>query len=121
MAQRLSEPLPLTVAAVAPVIEQKPTQMSDEALWEAMKAPVATASAPAPAPAPEPVAPNGFPTLEPLTTQSGLTKRVRGAQMPELGSNPIEDTPPRPADEVRSTLASLQRGVDLGRQRQGDS
>jgi hypothetical protein len=78
-----------------------------------MKAPVAEA--------PAPVAPNGFPTLEPMTTQSGLTKRVRGAQMPELGSSTVEDATPRPADEVRNTLASLQRGVDLGRQRQADS
>jgi hypothetical protein len=62
-----------------------------------------------------------LPPFEPLTTQSGLTKRVRGAQMPELGSSPIEDAPARPADEVRSTLASLQRGVDLGRQRHADS
>ncbi|MGB8860567.1 MAG: ATP-binding protein [Ilumatobacteraceae bacterium] len=143
MAQRLSEPLPLTVSVAAgPVTEQKPTQMTDEALWEAMKAPSTAPSEPmaapapapspapfvAPAPAPVPVvapatvplatAPNGVPTL---TTQSGLTKRVRGAQMPDLGTNQIEDVAPRPADEVRTTLASLQRGVDLGRQRQGDS
>lgn len=99
--------------------------MSDEALWEAMKAPVATAPAPPPVPAPSPmaapVATNGFPTLEPLTTQSGLTKRVRGAQMPDLGSPLVEDSTPRPANEVRDTLTSLQRGVDLGRQRQADS
>jgi len=120
MAQRLSEPLPLTVSAsAAPVMEQKPTQMTDEALWEAMKSPeprtVSAAAAPAAAPA------MTLPAFDPLTTLSGLTKRVRGAQMPELGSSQIEDTPPRPADEVRSTLASLQRGVDLGRQRHGDS
>ncbi|MCY7298950.1 MAG: ATP-binding protein, partial [Ilumatobacteraceae bacterium] len=122
MAQRLSEPLPLTVSAsAAPVMEQKPTQMTDEALWEAMKSPeprtVSAAAAPAAAPAPAMT----LPAFDPLITQSGLTKRVRGAQMPELGSSQIEDTPPRPADEVRSTLASLQRGVDLGRQRHGDS
>ena len=125
MSQRLSEPLPLTVsAAAAPVMEQKPTQMTDEALWEAMKAPSAEASVPVSVPAgPAPQGSNGFPTLEPLTatTQSGLTKRVRGAQMPELGSTPMEDAPPRAADEVRNTLASLQRGVDLGRQQHGDS
>ncbi len=127
MAQRLSEPLPVSVsAAAAPVMEQKPTQMTDEALWEAMKSPEpqtvsAALAAPAPAAPAAPAPAMTLPAFEPLTTQSGLTKRVRGAQMPELGSNPIEDAPPRPADEVRSTLASLQRGVDLGRQRHSDS
>ena len=123
MAQRLSEPLPLTMSvAAAPVMEQKPTEMTDEALWEAMKAPEPQATSASVA---SEVAPSTtsftLPAFEPLTTQSGLTKRVRGAQMPELGSSPIEDTTPRPAEEVRSTLASLQRGVDLGRQRHIDS
>ena len=105
MAQRLSEPLPLNASvAAAHAMEQKPTQMTDEAMWEEMKAPqdapgVATVAA-----------------LSPTV----LTKRVRGAQMPDLGSTEIEDAPPRPADEVRETLASLQRGVDLGRQRSHD-
>ena len=122
MAQRLSEPLPLTVSAsTAPVMEQKPTQMTDEALWEAMKSPEPRTLSAAAAPAAGPAPAMTLPAFDPLTTQSGLTKRVRGAQMPELGSSQIEDTPPRPADEVRSTLASLQRGVDLGRQRHGDS
>lgn len=69
------------------------------------------------------IEPLGTPSLttQSLTTQSGLTKRVRGAQMPELGSTQTEDTPARPAEEVRNTLASLQRGVELGRQQRGDS
>lgn len=116
MVQRLSEPLPVAAAvAVSAAVEQKPTEMTDEALWEAVNAPSPTALAGATA------SPTGLASLEPLTTQSGLTKRVRGAQLPELGSAPIEDATPRPADEVRSTLASLQRGVDLGRQRHSDS
>ena len=116
MVQRLSEPLPVAAAvAVSAAVEQKPTEMTDEALWEAVNAPSPTALAGATA------SPTGLAGLEPLTTQSGLTKRVRGAQLPELGSAPIEDATPRPADEVRSTLASLQRGVDLGRQRHSDS
>lgn len=118
MAERLSEPLPLTVSvAAAPMMDQKPTQMSDDALWEAMRAPVAEAPAHAPAPQAAPT----LASIDPLVTQSGLTKRVRGAQMPELGSAQVDTTPARPADEVRSTLASLQRGVDLGRQRNSDS
>jgi hypothetical protein len=119
MAQRLSEPLPLTVSAGATHVLEQPTQMTDEALWEAMKGPE---TAPVGATLAAPVASNGLPMPEPLlTTQSGLPKRVRGAQMPELGSTPMEDVAPRPADEVRETLASLQRGVDLGRQRSSDS
>lgn len=134
MNERLSSPLTVPASAPAPMMDQKPTQMSDEALWAAMKSPAAEAPAqlapmapmapasPAPLTIPVAAAPEAaMPTLEPLTTQSGLTKRVRGAQMPELGSTPMEAPAPRPADEVRSTLASLQRGVDLGRQRHGDS
>jgi signal transduction histidine kinase len=60
-------------------------------------------------------------TLEqPVTTESspsGLPKRVKGAQLPDLGSSTIDAGPVRQADEVRDTLASLQRGIDLGRQR----
>jgi len=47
----------------------------------------------------------------------GLTKRVRGAQLPDLGVAP--DPGPafeRPAEGVRSALSSLQRGTELGRQ-----
>ena len=120
MAQRLSEPLPLNASvAAAHAMEQKPTQVPDEALWEEMKAPQAAPSVAALSPTP--VASDGLMMPEALTTASGLTKRVRGAQMPELGSTQIEDAPPRPADEVRATLASLQRGVDLGRRRGHDS
>jgi len=116
MADRLNERLPLATSIAAPMMEQKPTQMTDEALWEAMKSPVDAPVPVASVAALEPVA-----MIDPLLTQSGLTKRVRGAQLPELGSTPMEDPTPRPADEVRNTLASLQRGVDLGRQRHGDS
>ena len=104
--------------------------MSDDAMWTSMTSP--TPGVPAQLTPMMPASPmaastgavapaGGLPTLEPLTTQSGLTRRVRGAQMPELGSMQVEAAAPRPAEEVRSTLASLQRGVDLGRQRHGDS
>ena len=47
----------------------------------------------------------------------GLTRRVRGAQLPDLGmvaeANPSFE---RPAEHVRSALSSLQRGTELGRQ-----
>ena len=47
----------------------------------------------------------------------GLTKRVRGAQLPDLGvaAEPSQ-TFERPAEHVRSALSSLQRGTELGRQ-----
>ena len=48
-------------------------------------------------------------------TNSGLTRRVRGAQMPDVGTVAEEVGFVRPAEEVRVSLASLQRGVDLGR------
>jgi hypothetical protein len=58
------------------------------------------------------------PRSEPVVAEGGgeLTKRVRGAQMPDVGEAAPEQTPVRGADDVRSTLSSLQRGIDLGRQ-----
>jgi signal transduction histidine kinase len=50
----------------------------------------------------------------------GLTKRVRGAQLPDVGVAQLDAPPSRSADEVRESLSSLQRGIDLGR-RQGES
>jgi hypothetical protein len=50
----------------------------------------------------------------------GLTKRVRGAQLPDVGVGQLDAPPSRSADEVRESLSSLQRGIDLGR-RQGES
>jgi hypothetical protein len=101
---------------------------------------LATPLAPSPAaPAAAPVAPaettGSVPTstfatlaaLKPLVTRprsepavdgggGDLPKRVRGAQMPDVGGATEEETPVRGADDVRSTLTSLQRGIDLGRQ-----
>jgi signal transduction histidine kinase len=62
------------------------------------------------------------PSAPPASTAAGLPKRVRGAQLPDLGSTVDRDqddvTWERPADEVRSSLTSLQRGTDMARQRQ---
>ena len=71
-------------------------------------------------PGADPLLPAAPAEAEPSTTQSGLTKRVRGAQLPDLGVAAADPHAARPADEVRSTLASLQRGLDLGRQRGND-
>jgi hypothetical protein len=53
-------------------------------------------------------------------TPAGLPKRVKGAQLPDLGTAQLEPPPDRAADEVRDSLASLQRGIDLGRRHGGD-
>ena len=78
--------------------------------------------APAPTAGPEPAqAPAPTPAQAPApTTAAGLTKRVRGAQLPDLGVAEVDGLTDleRPAEEVRNSLASLQRGTDLGRQRQ---
>jgi hypothetical protein len=115
----LTRPLPVVApVAVAPVtlesIEHaRPTEMTDDALWASMHSasanddPIDVAVAVAPATA--------VPVGEDAPT-SGLPKRVRGAQLPDLGSASLDPTPTREADEVRNSLASLQRGLDLGRQ-----
>jgi hypothetical protein len=58
------------------------------------------------------------PHREPRVEDGGgdLPKRVRGAQMPDVGVATEDEAPVRGADDVRSTLTSLQRGIDLGRQ-----
>jgi hypothetical protein len=63
------------------------------------------------------------PRSEPVVEQGGgeLPKRVRGAQMPDVGESVAEEAPVRGADDVRSTLTSLQRGIDLGRQHGGQA
>jgi hypothetical protein len=65
-------------------------------------------------PASEPAEP--APAVVP-DASAGLTKRVRGAQLPDLGSVAVDNSEwERPAEQVRSALASFQRGTDLGRQ-----
>jgi hypothetical protein len=63
------------------------------------------------------------PRTEPAVEQGGgeLPKRVRGAQMPDVGETTDEHAPSRGADDVRSTLTSLQRGIDMGRQHGGEA
>jgi len=106
---------PLTVNAGPPPISQPPRvhvpeDMSEETLWAAML-PDANGSAQAATGLQAPTQ-----TMERLPISiDGLTKRVPGAQLPNLGTAQVETMPTRPADEVRSTLTSLQRGVELGR------
>jgi len=115
MAQRLTEPL--TVDAGPPPISvppqvHVPSEMTDEALWAAMS-PDSASMAQVGNGA---VLPMGMPVPEQMPVLSdGLSKRVPGAQLPDLGRPQVESMPARSADEVRSTLTSLQRGVELGR------
>lgn len=110
VADRLSEPLP-TSSAAARSADSMATAGRGPAEMSSSFAPAAPSMAQAA-------------TMSPMdnalgTTDAGLTRRVRGAQLPDLGSAPT-DTGSRPPDEVRNTLASLQRGVDQGRKRLGD-
>ena len=109
MSAVLAAPLPVTTSV--PVM----APMAPAAVTTA-EMPVATAVATLPplSTPPDPLLPP-MPTDEPGTTAAGLTRRVRGAQLPDLGVAPIEAATPRAADDVRNTLTSLQRGVDLGR------
>ncbi len=121
VAQRLTEPLTVNAGPAPISLPPKvhvPLDMSDDALWAAMS-PAGTGSTTYPPTDPmdvafqPPVAPFE-PMLDGLALD-GLAKRVPGAQLPELGRPQNETMPARAADEVRSTLTSLQRGVELGR------
>lgn len=119
--ERLSEPLP-TATAGAP---RGDGSMATTAVLPPVEAAAPAAAAPTvfdqlPDTDWPPVPAADSAPVEPTITDAGLTRRVRGAQMPELGTMPT-DTGLRPADDVRNTLASLQRGIDRGRQRGPES
>ena len=57
------------------------------------------------------------PSMPAVTMVNGMAKRVRGAQMPDLGKAAAEYSGTQPsAEEVRSRLSSLQRGVNQARE-----
>lgn len=60
------------------------------------------------------------PIIAPAVSTEGLPKRVRGAQLPDVGVAQLDAPPTRTADEVRDSLSSLQRGTDLGRRQGGE-
>ncbi|MFM2077275.1 MAG: hypothetical protein RJA49_1165 [Actinomycetota bacterium] len=113
---RLTQPLPI----VPMTIEPMSLASLESSLSTGDVDPVATMrTAPPPIMPVMPAAPVysdlAPPVAEPLTT-AGLPKRVRGAQLPDLGTAQLEAPPVRAADEVRNSLTSLQRGIDLSRQ-----
>ena len=111
VAQRVNEPL-TDNAGPAPISlppqMHVPLEMTDEALWAAMSPDSASIGQ---------VTNGSALSMAPQASAAsdGLSKRVPGAQLPDLGVPQSEVMPPRLADEVRSTLTSLQRGVELGR------
>ncbi|MEP6660622.1 MAG: ATP-binding protein [Acidimicrobiales bacterium] len=73
--------------------------------------------APPPPPSADELAAAGQPhlTAEPASP-AGLTRRVRGANLPDTGpAVEIETIPARSAEQVRSVLSSFARGVAMGR------
>jgi hypothetical protein len=84
---------------------------------DAVAAPTVNTTAPVPT-VPTTVVSPTLPVSEPAPAgPNGLTKRVRGAQLPDLGV--VAEPDPsyeRPAEQVRNTLASLQRGTERSRQ-----
>ncbi|MEI8240992.1 MAG: ATP-binding protein, partial [Actinomycetota bacterium] len=118
----VSEPAPVPTVSFTPVSAEFSGSPAPE---PAMATPFAPLQSPPPLQSLQPLASAtasapAHDTLEqPITTPaapSGLPKRVRGAQLPEMGASTIDTGTVRAADEVRDTLASLQRGLDLGRQ-----
>jgi len=126
MAQRLNEPFTVSAGpapiAVPPQIHV-PADMSDEAVWAAMS-PAMSPNGNGSGHGNGHASVNGLPQMElqppTVTSVDGLAKRVPGAQLPDLGTPQSEVMPTRPADQVRSTLTSLQRGVELGRHHHSD-
>lgn len=103
----------MATVATAPTMPERHT-VTDAELWELVGEPT---SAPSAAPTVEP------PRQDEPSAPPALVKRVRGAQMPNLGAATSDDPSgyERPPEQVRNTLASLQRGIDLGRQAANDS
>ena len=54
-------------------------------------------------------------TVESRPTSAGLTRRVRGAQLPDAGPARTEESaPPRSAEDVRALLTRFRNGVERG-------
>lgn len=112
---------PAAPAAEAPIVlPSAPPALHINPVPPVVMPSIESLGSPVPAAAPSPAAGTAPAGHEPITTAAGLTKRIRGAQLPDLGTSTSEITAVRPADEVRTTLTNLQRGVDLGRSHGAD-
>ena len=113
--------VPLTPAAVLPAA------LTPAAVLAPLPAPPAPAAPPTPAavlpptPAPPPPPARERPlhatSVDPRPAPiGGLTRRVRGAQLPDTGPVRADaEAPPRSADDVRALLTRFRAGVERGR------
>ena len=98
-----------TVPTAAPTGVEAAATLTDAELWAMVGTPTGSSLAHA---TPAAAVTSGVP---------GLAKRVRGAQLPDLGATSNDQAVvDRSAEQVKSSLASLQRGTDLGRQHNND-
>lgn len=96
------EPVPVTVSAAHRMLPGlKPMSDQQPDAPPSLTPSPSPAQSPAPAPGPAPVA-----------AQNGLTRRVRGAQLPDTGPDvaPTEPAPERTADSVRAALSRFTAG-----------
>ena len=108
-------PVPVMAGAIA-----GPSVVGERSDWVSEEPAPTMSSVPTMSAVPTMPAAPLMPALQPLqtvTAQNGLTKRVRGAQLPDLGVVAEPDQSyERPAEQVRNTLSSLQRGTERSRQ-----
>ena len=124
----------VSVETIRSIVGENTGAFAAPASFSAPVGPPAAFAPPSAQPAEQPVGqPSPTPELVPVPSlansympqpvaASGLTRRVRGAQMPDVGAGVIDHTEAKPtADEVRSRLSNLQRGVNRGRQAGGQN
>ena len=117
-----------------PSIESTPsaliatTERAKDKTFAVAPARMAGAEAPSPAPTAAPTAaPKPTPAAQPAvasepvstdggSTRNGLSRRVRGAQLPDTGPSPTVGAKPADPEKVRSALSSIQRGTQKGRE-----
>ena len=98
-----------TVPTAAPTGVEAAGTLTDAELWAMVGTPTGSSLA------------HATPAAAVTSGVSGLAKRVRGAQLPDLGATSNDQAVvDRSAEQVKSSLASLQRGTDLGRQHNND-
>ncbi len=110
------EPEPAIQAPIAPAFGA-PNHGSMRMPTTSERPPMFDGSSAAPAPPAMPAATADGAAAADERTRSGMTKRVAGAQLPNLGAARLDHSGSKAtADQVRSRLSSLQSGVVRGRQ-----
>ncbi len=99
-------PAPAAVLPPAPAAPAVPERPAPAAVLPPAPAAPAVPESPVPATSVDPRPASG----------GGLTRRVRGAQLPDTGPVRVDgDAPPRSADDVRALLTRFRAGVERGR------